>query len=110
VEQENQGSFCVLSVADNGPGIAPENLEYIFDPGFSTKFDKQTGQLSNGLGLVQIRYLAEQMGGRVEVSSRPGETIFRVYLPLAAITRPANADIQGNEAVKDATPFLSAGR
>jgi len=110
VEQENQGSFCVLSVADNGPGIAPENLEYIFDPGFSTKFDKQTGQLSNGLGLVQIRYLAEQMGGRVEVSSRPGETTFRVYLPLAAITRPANADIQGNEAVEDATPFLSAGR
>lgn len=55
-----------IDVADTGPGIAPENLCRIFEPGFTTR----TG--SPGLGLAVCRTIMEQHGGSIRVSSRPG--------------------------------------
>jgi two-component system NtrC family sensor kinase len=63
-------------VADSGPGIAPENLERIFDPLFTTKTD------GTGLGLPICREILTRLGGRLEVASRPGEGAeFIVELP-----------------------------
>ncbi len=63
-------------VADSGPGIAPENLERIFDPLFTTKPD------GTGLGLPICREVLTRLGGRLEVASRPGEGAeFIVELP-----------------------------
>jgi signal transduction histidine kinase len=68
-----------IQFADNGPGIAPENLGSIFDPFFTTK---EPGR-GTGLGLSVSIMLVENMGGRMAVDSRPGEgTIMRVLLPL----------------------------
>lgn len=67
-----------LSVQDNGPGMAPEVLELIFQPNFTTKGPGR----GSGLGLSIVRRLVVQVNGAIHVYSRPGEgTIFTVYLP-----------------------------
>jgi signal transduction histidine kinase len=74
------GPFLTLIVSDTGEGIPERNLEKIFDPFFTTK---RNGE-GTGLGLAVCRKIVEQHGGRISVSSRPGEgTEFHVALPLA---------------------------
>lgn len=66
-----------IDVADNGPGIAPELLDRVFQPFFSTK---ATG---TGLGLAVVKRIAEAHRGEVKVSSGPGEgTCFTLTLPI----------------------------
>ena len=66
----------VLTVADTGPGIAPEHLSRIFDPFFSTK--KQQG---TGLGLSISYALVQRYGGTIAVDSRRGQGAeFSVFL------------------------------
>ncbi|MGL1833558.1 sensor histidine kinase [Rhodocyclaceae bacterium SMB388] len=66
----------VLKVGDTGHGIAPEHLATIFDPFFTTK--KESG---TGLGLSVTYTIVERYGGRITVSSTPGEgTEFQVCL------------------------------
>lgn len=80
------GPFLTLIVSDTGEGIPEGNLEKIFDPFFTTK---RNGE-GTGLGLAVCRKIVEQHGGRISVSSRPGEgTEFHVALPLAVA--PAEA-------------------
>ncbi|WP_130471733.1 PAS domain-containing sensor histidine kinase [Candidatus Magnetaquicoccus inordinatus] len=75
------GRYGVLTVADSGPGIAPEHLPRIFDPFFTTK---EPGR-GTGLGLSVVHGLVTANGGAVEVNSRLGEGAqFCIYLPLAA--------------------------
>jgi signal transduction histidine kinase len=65
-----------LSVQDNGEGIPEELQGRIFDAFFSTK------ERGTGLGLAMVRQIVEGFGGRVEVSSLPGEGArFDVWLP-----------------------------
>jgi PAS domain S-box-containing protein len=72
------GEFVVLSVADTGPGIAPEVLQHIFEPFFTTK---PVGG-GTGLGLSIVYGAAHQTGGWITVQSDPGEgALFEVYLP-----------------------------
>ena len=72
------GDHVVLRVADSGTGIAPEILERIFDPFFSTK-EAGTG---TGLGLSLVHGIVTELGGAIEVESTPGKgTAFTVYLP-----------------------------
>lgn len=66
-----------ISVADSGRGIAPENIERIFDPFFSTR------ELGTGLGLSLVHRIVESHGGKIEVESELGKgTTFKVSLPL----------------------------
>lgn len=76
-----QGQNALLEVADDGPGIPPEDLERIFELGFSTK------TRGNGLGLPIVHRLVTEMGGRIAIDSelRRGTTV-RVMFPFAAIT------------------------
>ncbi len=76
------GGRLVLSVADNGPGISPEEMELIFAPGYSTKFSEITGQMSTGLGLSHVKNLTEALAGKITVSSQPGKTVFAVTFLL----------------------------
>jgi signal transduction histidine kinase len=57
-----------LVIADDGPGIAPEHRERIFEPFFSTKAEK-----GSGLGLWMARGIADKYGGRIRVRSRTTE-------------------------------------
>ena len=69
----------MLSVADTGKGIAPENLAKLFQRGFTTRADN--GGL--GLGLSIVKESAQAMGGRVRVDSAPGAgSRFEVWFPL----------------------------
>ena len=67
-------------VADSGQGIAPENLERIYDPFFTTKGATK----GTGLGLSVTYGIVREHGGAIEVESQPGAgTRFHVELPLA---------------------------
>jgi two-component system nitrogen regulation sensor histidine kinase GlnL len=67
-------------VADNGPGIAPELRDHVFEPFVSSKAHGQ------GLGLALVRKLVRDMGGRIahERDDRAGVTSFRINLAVAA--------------------------
>ncbi|MBI5888231.1 MAG: PAS domain S-box protein [Deltaproteobacteria bacterium] len=71
-------TFAEIQIEDTGCGIAPENIERIFDPFFSTK-DSGTG-----LGLAIAHRVAQSHGGDIEVKSTAGKgAVFTVLLPLA---------------------------
>jgi signal transduction histidine kinase len=68
----------VISVKDNGPGIAEENLSKIREPLFTTK------SFGTGLGLPAVEQIASQHGGTFEISSVLGRgATFSIKLPLA---------------------------
>jgi two-component system NtrC family sensor kinase len=70
-----------IAIADTGCGIAPENLNRIFDPFYTTK---PVGQ-GTGLGLSVSHSIVRKHGGRIDVDSEPGKgTRFTVRLPLPA--------------------------
>jgi signal transduction histidine kinase len=72
------GDQVVISVTDNGPGIAPEHLGKIFSSFFTTKPEGK----GTGLGLSITEGIVGDHGGRIDVTSRPNEaTTFRIYLP-----------------------------
>ncbi|MGK9067364.1 response regulator [Stutzerimonas chloritidismutans] len=74
------GSYVLLTVKDNGTGIAPEFLDKVFDPFFTTK---PLGQ-GTGLGLSSIYGFARQSGGEVRLSSAVGlGTEVTLVLPAA---------------------------
>lgn len=74
------GGLVEIRVQDRGAGIAPENLQKIFDPFFSTK-----GR-NRGLGLAISHAIAEAHHGLIEVESEPGRgATFRVLLPAESV-------------------------
>jgi two-component system, NtrC family, sensor kinase len=76
----SEDGFARIDVADNGQGIAPEHLERIYDPFFTTKAARK----GTGLGLSVTYGIVREHGGSIEVESHPGAgSRFRVELPLA---------------------------
>ena len=79
-----EGANVVVEVRDTGCGIAPENLERVFTPFFTTK---PIGQ-GTGLGLSISRRIVRALGGNIEVDSEPGRgTTMRVVLPAVRNAR-----------------------
>jgi two-component system NtrC family sensor kinase len=80
ITTHQDGDDIMISVADNGCGIAREHLEKIFLPFFTTK---PVGQ-GTGLGLSTCYGIVESLGGKITVTSELKEgTVFTVRLPLA---------------------------
>ena len=74
-----KGEEVWVEIADNGKGIAPENLKRIFNPFFTTK---PVGQ-GTGLGLSLSYSIIQKHHGRIEVQSEAGKgTAFKVWLPV----------------------------
>jgi len=65
-----------IDIRDNGPGIPPELSDRIYYPMISGRAD------GSGLGLSITQSIVNQHHGLIECDSRPGETVFSVYLPL----------------------------
>lgn len=65
-----------VEIEDNGPGIGPQLLDRIFYPMISG------GNGGTGLGLPIAQNLINRHAGLIECQSKPGETLFTVYLPL----------------------------
>ncbi|MCS6906097.1 MAG: ATP-binding protein [Bacteroidia bacterium] len=70
--------FAAVEVCDTGPGIAPENIPKLFEPFFTTK---KVGE-GMGIGLDFCKKIIEKHKGQIHVYSEPGNTIFRVLLPV----------------------------
>jgi signal transduction histidine kinase len=86
VAGDASGRTAEISVADNGVGIAPEDLRRIFEPFFTTKTGPDSsGQGGTGLGLSVCRDIIEAHKGRLRAESRPGQgTTFTLKLPACA--------------------------
>jgi signal transduction histidine kinase len=68
----------VVDIGDNGPGIPSEVEPHIFEPFFTTK---GVGE-GTGLGLDTVQRIVKKHRGNIQVSSTPGDTRFKVWLPL----------------------------
>jgi two-component system sensor histidine kinase YcbA len=80
--QKTQDGNYVFEITDNGPGIPKENIDQIFNPGFSTKINFQTGEISRGLGLNLVEDIVRnQFNGTILVESQPGKTTFFITIP-----------------------------
>ncbi len=79
VRTYRQDSCVVVEIGDNGPGISPEVQSHIFEPFFTTK---GVGE-GTGLGLDTVQRIVKKHRGNIQVSSKPGDTRFQVWLPLA---------------------------
>jgi signal transduction histidine kinase len=78
----------VVSVEDDGVGIAPEQQARLFQPYFTTK------KHGTGLGLFVSRKLLLEHGGDIELESQPGQTRFCLRLPLAPDIAPVMQPIR----------------
>lgn len=69
----------VVEIGDNGPGIPKDIQSHIFEPFFTTK---RVGE-GTGLGLDTSLRIVKKHRGNIQVNSKPGDTRFQVWLPLA---------------------------
>jgi two-component system sensor histidine kinase HydH len=76
VEEKGGRAWQRITVADNGPGIAPADLPKIFLPFYTTKAD------GTGLGLALVQKIVLQHGGSVEARNLPHGAAFHLLLPL----------------------------
>jgi signal transduction histidine kinase len=82
VKLETQGALAVLTVADTGKGIAPEDLPRVFER-FYRADSSRTGAGNSGLGLSICKAIVEAHGGTIEVASEVAVgTTFTVRLPV----------------------------
>ncbi len=78
--ESNEPSWLVVSIADHGAGIPSDVLPHIFEAFFTTK-PQGSG---TGLGLEIVhRIVTQKFGGKINVQSEPGKTMFVVHLPLS---------------------------
>jgi signal transduction histidine kinase len=79
VRSYREDNCVVVEIGDNGPGISPEVKPHIFEPFFTTK---GVGE-GTGLGLDTVQRIVKKHRGSVQVTSKPGDTRFQIWLPLA---------------------------
>jgi two-component system, NtrC family, sensor kinase len=79
IKTQKEDSKIVISIKDNGPGIAEEHLKKVFDPFFTTK---ETGK-GTGLGLSVSYNIIRKLGGTIKAESKPSEgAVFSINLPI----------------------------
>lgn len=84
VDSKRDEQRCIITVTDQGQGIAPENLPKIFIPFYTTKVH------GTGLGLSVCKKIVQDNGGTIAVDSSPGEgTVFTLQFGNAFITGTA---------------------
>ena len=95
IRTSSQDETVLVEIVDNGPGIPKELHSRIWEPFFTTK---GVGE-GTGLGLdIARRVVVRLHGGTIAMTSQPGETCFRVFLPLDAVGRREPDDVLLGEA------------
>ncbi len=86
------GDAFAFAVRDTGPGIAPEHQQRIFEEFHQVDDSSTRLKGGTGLGLAISKRIVEMHGGRIELTSAPGEgSTFRVTIPVMAIARTETA-------------------
>jgi PAS domain S-box-containing protein len=81
VSTSQLGDAVVLTVSDDGPGVAPQDRDRVFEFGFTTK------PAGTGMGLPIVQRLVTEMGGAIDVDDAPGGgTVVRISLPRAGVS------------------------
>jgi signal transduction histidine kinase len=97
VTAHQTGATAVVTVADNGPGVAPD-MEHKLFTRYMHEGDTALTTGTIGLGLAASRILLDGMGGEIHYERDDGWTRFIVYLPMAAATEsPAPAQSRSEE-------------
>ena len=79
IRTHSDAGFVIVEIADSGPGIPQDVQSRLFEPFFTTK---PVGK-GTGLGLdITWRIVVNRHGGTIKVDSRPGDTRFKVLLPI----------------------------
>lgn len=82
VSSYKQNGFACIDVRDDGPGIAGEDIEYIFDRFYRADRSRKRAS-GSGLGLSISKWIAEVHKGTIEVESRPAAgSLFTIKLPM----------------------------
>lgn len=80
-------SETLFVVTDSGAGIAEEDKELVFEPGFTTKYN-QEGVAATGIGLSHVRDIVHSIGGEIRLENCQGfETSFVVRIPTAVLKK-----------------------
>ena len=91
---DDEADALCFAVEDNCGGIPEDRLEQIFTPGFSSKINRETGEINRGLGLAIVRDLVEdRLGGAVSVRSAGGHTVFTIQIPKHSLEESSDADL-----------------
>ena len=97
--EPQDNDYVKLTVSDNGPGIKQEDIEFIFDPFYTTKV---MGKSGTGLGLSIVWNIIQDHKGWIEIKDNKPGAVFEIYLPAThAIVSPLQesgtiASLQGN--------------
>ncbi|SHI95347.1 His Kinase A (phospho-acceptor) domain-containing protein [Malonomonas rubra DSM 5091] len=78
-EEVAVGEYVRLQICDNGPGIAAEDIEHIFEPFFTRK---KLGHSGTGLGLAVVWNTVQDHGGYIDVDQPERGSCFKIYLPV----------------------------
>lgn len=73
-----ESDYIKLTISDNGPGIKQEDIEYIFDPFYTTKV---MGKSGTGLGLSIVWNIVQDHNGWIEIKDNKPGAVFEIYLP-----------------------------
>jgi signal transduction histidine kinase len=77
--RDDDGNGVIFSIRDSGVGIAPGQVDHIFDKFYQA--DNSRGTEGNGLGLAIVSRIVQIHGGTIRVESSPGEgSVFTVFL------------------------------
>ena len=78
------GASVEVSVADTGPGIAPEDLPHVFDRFYRVDRSRSRSEGGSGLGLAIAKEVVEAHGGRIWAESGQGEgAVFTLRVPVS---------------------------
>ena len=83
IEVKRERAHARIGISDDGPGIAPEDRERVFEKFYRVDPEQRTGVGGTGLGLYIARALVERMQGRIALAPRDPGTTVEVDLPLA---------------------------
>ena len=84
IDVRREGDQAVVTIADKGPGLSPDDLGRVFQPFYRTDASRNLDKGGVGLGLPIARSTARAHGGDIELTSKPGGVTAIVTLPVVA--------------------------